>query len=168
MTMKKFLIILSIFYCISLTSQEQDLNDSEKEEAIPFSIIDQVPVHPNCKGLTNSENKKCFDKMMQKHIIKNFNTDVANCIEKKMVYNEETKKEELKCIGLNPGKKRLYVQFKIDSKGDIVNVKVRAPHPALDEEARRVMRKYPKMSPGLQRGKPVGVHYTVPITFLLE
>jgi protein TonB len=38
----------------------------------------------------------------------------------------------------------------------------------LDKEALRVISMMPKWSPGMQRGKPVRVKYTVPVTFRLQ
>jgi len=42
---------------------------------------------------------------------------------------------------------------------------VRSNHPALDKEAKRVLNKIPQMKPGYQGVKPVGVIYTLPITY---
>jgi protein TonB len=69
---------------------------------------------------------------------------------------------------LSPGKKRVYVQFKISKTGDIVDVRARGPHARLEKEAVRVVELLPKMEPGKQRGRPVGVKYTLPITLLVE
>jgi protein TonB len=38
---------------------------------------------------------------------------------------------------------------------------------SLDKEAVRVLRMMPKWKPGIQRGKPVRVKYTVPVNFRL-
>jgi protein TonB len=45
---------------------------------------------------------------------------------------------------------------------------VRGVDPALDKEALRVISTMPRWKPGMQRGKPVRVRYTVPITFRLQ
>ena len=72
-------------------------------------------------------------------------------------------------LGLTPGTtQRIFVVFKIDKKGDIVNIKARAPHKRLQEEAVRVIKLLPKMKPGKQRGKAVGVSYGLPIVFKVE
>ena len=89
-------------------------------------------------------------RLKRKHIQRNFNAELANE------------------LGLSPGKKRIYVQFKIDKDGSITNVVARAPHPRLKKEAERVARKIPKMKPGRQRGRAVRVGYTLPITFNVE
>ena len=47
-------------------------------------------------------------------------------------------------------------------------VRSRAPHPRLEKEAARVINMLPKMKPGKQRGKPVIVPYSLPITFQVQ
>jgi TonB family protein len=63
------------------------------------------------------------------------------------------------------GVNRVIVQFKIDENGNVVDVKSRAPHPKLEEEAKRVINSLPQMTPGEQNGKAVGVMYSLPIVF---
>ena len=58
--------------------------------------------------------------------------------------------------------------FKIDKNGDITDVQARAPHVRLQEEAIRVVKSLPKMIPGKQRGRAVGVNYSIPIAFKVE
>ena len=67
-------------------------------------------------------------------------------------------------LGLK-GVNRIYVRFKIDANGDIVDIGARGPHPALEAEAKRVINMLPAMTPGKQRGKNVGVLYSLPIVF---
>ncbi len=64
---------------------------------------------------------------------------------------------------------RVYIQFVINSKGMVTDVKVaRGVDPVLDAEAIRVVQSMPAWKPGKQRGKPVKVSYTVPINFTLQ
>ncbi len=64
---------------------------------------------------------------------------------------------------------RVYVQFAVNSKGEVVDaVVVRGVDPALDKEAVRVVMSSPKWEPGKQRGKPVKVQFTFPINFVLQ
>ncbi|MDY0781295.1 energy transducer TonB [Tenacibaculum sp. IB213877] len=123
--------------------------EEEVVEDVPFAIIEEVPVFPGCTG-TNQQKKDCLNDKMRKHVQRYFNADLANE------------------LGLPPGKKRIYVQFKIDKDGSITSVNARAPHPRLKTEAIRIAKKLPKMVPGRQRGKPVRVGYTLPITFNVE
>ena len=118
-------------------------------EDVPFSIIEDVPVYPGCKG-NKAQLKKCLSEKVQKLVAKKFNVDLAQD------------------LGLSPGKKRIFVMFKIDKNGNITNVQARAPHKRLEAEAKRVVGLIPKMKPGRQRGRPVGVKYSLPITFIVQ
>ena len=63
----------------------------------------------------------------------------------------------------------VFVKFVVDTDGGISNVEVmRGVDPALDDEAKRVIRNAPKWEPGKQRGKPVRVQFTIPIVFKLQ
>lgn len=73
-------------------------------------------------------------------------------------YPEEAKKEGVR------GK--VIVDFVITKTGKTDKVRVvRGLHPALDEEAVRVIKAMPAWAPGKQNGRPVNVSYTLPITF---
>ena len=118
-------------------------------EDVSFMIIEDVPVFPGCKG-NKKQLKDCFSKKVQKHFSRKFNADLPNE------------------LGLPPGKKRVFIAFKIDRNGNIVNIQARAPHPKIKSEVVSVMNKLPKMKPGRQRGKPVGVKYSIPFTLIVE
>ncbi len=64
---------------------------------------------------------------------------------------------------------RVTCSFVVNKDGSIVDAEViRGVDPSLDKEAIRVINTMPKWSPGKQRGKPVRVKYTVPVTFRLQ
>lgn len=64
---------------------------------------------------------------------------------------------------------RVTVQFVVNKDGSIVDAKVlRGVDPYLDKEALRVINSMPKWKPGMQRGKPVRVKYTVSVMFRLQ
>ncbi len=71
-------------------------------------------------------------------------------------------------LNLKPGKKRIAVQFVIDKQGNIADIKTRAPHEALREEAKRVVNLLPKMIPAKQEGENVGVKFNLPIVFEVQ
>jgi protein TonB len=123
--------------------------EEEVMEDVPFAIIEDVPVFPGCKG-NKAQLRACLQEKITKHVNRKFNADLASD------------------LGLSPGVKRIFVMFKIDKKGNIVNVMARAPHKRLQEEAIRVVKLLPKMIPGRQRGTPVGVKYSLPIAFKVE
>ncbi|SNR56287.1 energy transducer TonB [Lutibacter flavus] len=123
--------------------------EEEVMEDVPFAIIEDVPVYPGCKG-SKAELRACLQEKITKHVNRKFNADLASD------------------LGLAPGVKRIFVMFKIDKRGNIVDVMARAPHKRLQEEAIRVVNLLPKMTPGRQRGTPVGVKYSLPIAFKVE
>ncbi|MBG7612054.1 energy transducer TonB [Polaribacter sp. BAL334] len=118
-------------------------------EDIPFVLIEDVPVFPGCKG-NNAELKKCFSDKVTAFFGKNFDPALT---------------QEL---GLSPGKKKIYVVFKINNKGKIGTVNARAPHPLLEKEVVRIITSLPEMKPGRQRGMPVTVTYSLPISIMVE
>jgi len=64
---------------------------------------------------------------------------------------------------------KVYVQYAINSKGDVVDVKVvRGVDPSLDKEAIRVISSSPKWEPAKQRGTKVKQQFTIPIAFSLQ
>lgn len=64
---------------------------------------------------------------------------------------------------------KVFVAFVVESDGRVSNVRVaRGVDPSLDKEAVRVVQSSPKWKPGMQRGKPVRVSFTFPITFVLQ
>ncbi len=131
--------------------EEVEVEEVEEDVDVPFNIIENVPIFPGCEKAGNNDAKrKCMSEKIGKFVRKNFNTDLAQD------------------LGLDSGTKRIFVSFKIDKSGNIVGVRSRAPHPRLEQEAARVINKMPKMKPGKQRGKPVNVPYSLPITFKVE
>lgn len=64
---------------------------------------------------------------------------------------------------------RVMVSFVVNRDGSIVDPEIlKAVDKDLDNEALRVIKAMPKWNPGKQRGKPVRVKYTVPVTFRLQ
>lgn len=128
-----------------------EVNDVEFAEepvdvAVPFSVIENVPVFPGCE---NEKNKRaCFNTMIQKHISKTFR------------YPEIA--QEMGVQG------RVSVMFEIQKDGSIGNVRLRGPDKNLEKEAARIIGKLPKMTPGMQRGNPVRVPFSIPINFKLQ
>ncbi|WP_347173342.1 energy transducer TonB family protein [Polaribacter uvawellassae] len=119
-------------------------------EDVPFAVIEEVPVFPGCTG-TRKQKGDCLNEKIRQHVGRKFNGDLAGE------------------LGLSPGKKKIWVGFRIDKTGAITDVQViRTPHPRLGQEAVRVTKTLPKMIPGRQRGIAVGMKYTLPISFNVE
>lgn len=64
---------------------------------------------------------------------------------------------------------RVICQFIVEKDGSIGNITVvrTSGNESLDNEVIRVIQSMPKWKPGLQRGKPIRVKYTIPINFHL-
>ena len=61
---------------------------------------------------------------------------------------------------------RVICTFTVERDGSITDVKIlKSVDPSLDKEAVRVLRAMPRWKPGIQKGAPVRVKYTVPVTF---
>ena len=120
------------------------------EQSIPFMMIEDLPVYPGCKG-RKAELKSCFTKMVGKHVSTKFNFNLLNE------------------LGLDAGRKKVLIAFKINNKGNVVNMKVKkVPHPRIEKEVVRVMKMLPTMKPGRQRGRAIGVSYNFPLIFIVE
>lgn len=64
---------------------------------------------------------------------------------------------------------RVIVQFVVNKDGSICNEQVvKSVDPQLDAEAIRIIRSMPNWIPGKQRGEPVRVRFTLPVTFRLQ
>ncbi|MEM0518023.1 M56 family metallopeptidase [Aequorivita flava] len=129
------------------TSVQEYLNETadDSDKSFSFSEMEKVPTYPGCEG-NNEALKKCFTERISAFVGENFNTKLGSD------------------LGLT-GRQRILVQFKIDKSGQIVDVKARAPKPELEVEAVRVVKLLPQMQPGEQKGKKVGVIYSLPIVF---
>jgi protein TonB len=136
------------------TSQEEEVIEIEEVEveeidediSVPFAVIEDVPVFPGCEGA--SDKKACFQEQMQKHIRKHFR------------YPEIA--QEMGVQG------RVNVMFVIQKDGSIGGIRMRGPDKNLEAEALRIIELLPDMTPGKQRGRPVKVPFSIPITFRLQ
>jgi protein TonB len=63
----------------------------------------------------------------------------------------------------------VYATFVVEPNGSVSDVRImRGIGGGCDEEAIRVIKSMPKWNPGMQRGKPVRVQFTMPIKFTLQ
>ncbi len=135
---------------VEVTEVAEEVGVVEQIADVPFAIIENVPVYPGCENeKTNADRKKCMQEKITRFVRKEFDTGIANE------------------VGLT-GRQTISVQFKIDQKGNVTGIQSRAKDPKLQTEAARVINKLPKMTPGKQRGKPVGVIYGLPIIFEVQ
>lgn len=133
----------------AMAVEDVEVGEEEEEVSVPFAVIENVPVYPGCEQFQeNNEKRACFQQKMQEHIRKHFKYP-ATALE----------------LGIQG---RVHVQFKIDNKGYITNIRMRGPDPSLEQEASRIIAALPQMTPGKQRGRNVAVPYSIPINFKLQ
>lgn len=132
--------------------EEIEIEEAVKIEEVSFNIIDQSPVYPGCENLTTQEEiKSCFSDNIKAHVSQNFDNSL------------------IKELSLPSGILRINTVFKIDNTGNIVNIRCRAPHPLLEEEAIRVLGLIPQLQPGkMADGQAVAVLYSLPIVTKIE
>ncbi len=82
---------------------------------------------------------------ISKFITKNYNLDV------------------FKSLDLPASDYTVYIIFKLNKEGEIIEAKARGPHPKLEKEAVRVINGLPKMTPGKIKEKPVIIPYSIPV-----
>lgn len=123
------------------------VEEVEEDVEVAFAVIERVPTFPGCKG-NNDELKACFQRKITEHLQKNFR------------YPEVA--EELGITG------KVFVFFLIDKNGNVTRIKSRGPDKSLEQEAERIIGELPRMIPGKQRERNVGVPYSIPINFQLK
>ena len=112
------------------------------------------------KTVVSQENQKVFDTVEQMPEYPGGMPALIEFLQTNMKYPEDAQKQKVEG--------RVMVMFVVEKDGSITDVKVaRNVFPSLDEEAVRVVNAMPKWTPGKEKGKPVRVQYTLPISFRL-
>lgn len=134
------LILTSLLF---LSSSGQTDSSKPQDESV-FTIVETMPCFPGCEE--DAEPVSCAERKILRHLRKNV----------------KIPKEGLGDVQLS----HVFVQFTINSQGNVVDAKVfRSGHPLLDQAALDGVNSLPQFRPGNQRGKPVSVQQTVPIRF---
>lgn len=120
------------------------------ETTFGLVVIEEPPRFKEAEHLSKENAKRNFNKRMQKLIADNFNI--------KLTQN----------LGLPTGKHKIFTLFTIDEIGKATNIKVKAPHPKLEKEVSRIIKKLPQLIPAKQSGKIVKMKYSLPITFMVD
>lgn len=132
--------------------QEKTMNQSEldslssKSNTEAFVVIENVPIYKGCKKQKGNANKKnCMSQKIAQLFQNKFNIEL----------HEESQ--------IEPGRKRIAVIFKVDKEGKVIDIRARAEDKYLEAEAIRVAKLIPQMTPGMQKGEPVVVPYSLPL-----
>lgn len=122
----------------------------ETVEPIPISLVSDMPIYPGCEIFSSKQKKlECMSQKINEHINKEFDAGLAT-------------EHGIK------GRQKILVTFVINTKGEISNVKARAPHPELKKEVVRVVNSLPRMKPAKQGYRKVNVTYSLPVIFVVE
>ena len=151
--MKKLILLLFIpLVSFTQINDQSKLNlEKKKEKIVKFSEVESAPFYIDwcTSNLAEDKIRECTNSGIKLFTKLNFDTGLAN---------------ELKLSGLQ----RITIAFVINKNGDVVDIRVRAPHPQLEDEAIRVINLLPKMEPGRQNSEAVSVSYLLPIIFKSE
>lgn len=158
---EEFKVVDDVSEVVESETASSEVTDEElRVEDIPEVVPDPDPVHvnavefapvfPGCDvSMSNRERIDCMNEQMNRYIQRYFDIGIASD------------------YGLY-GKQRISLQFTIDASGLITDVKVKAPHPALEQEVKDLVKRFPPMEPGMQGAKPVKVVFMKPIIFKVE
>jgi periplasmic protein TonB len=127
-----------------------DIMEVESEEVFNFVNVENKPIFPGCENMATEEERfNCFNIKTRQFIGKNFEFP-----------------EMARQMGIQG---KVWVSFIIEKDGRITDVAVdRGVDKLLDEEAIRVVRMFPKMTPAKVGGRSVRMRYSLPINARLQ
>ena len=125
-----------------------------------FSVYESTkPGRGGASG--NSEDSEIFQVVEEQPMFPGGMGELMKYLQKEIKYPKEAQEQGVQG--------RVIVQFVVNKDGSITEAKVvKSVHPLLDAEALRVMGTMPNWTPGKQKGKPVRVRFTLPVTFRLS
>lgn len=120
------------------------------KKALNFNEISSNPQFLNCSGISKDRQSKCF------------NIEMSGHIEKNLKYPSQAITDKIEG--------RVWVSFIINKEGNVENIIPSGPKDGelLNEEAKRIISKLPKFTPGKNNGNNVHVKYGVLVSFSLD
>ncbi len=151
--MKNLLLLLFCIFSLALKAQEKDsLQNSQAavsdRKNLSFTILEEQPIFPGCEKVDKANRLECFNEKMIEHIQKNLRYPAKAARENKQG--------------------RVVVKFNVTAEGTIEIISISSKHIEFIAEAKRILKKLPKMTPGKQRGENVNVTFSFPINFKLQ
>lgn len=130
-------------------------NPNEGKTTLPVKPnifnVEQLPMFPECAGLSRAEQKACFDEQLLKAVVRN------------LEYPE---------IDLERGKQgTALIEFIIDERGNVINVKALDNKRAtitMQKAAEKAVKKLPKLIPAKMGNENVRIRYSIPISFRIK
>jgi len=152
--MKNTLLIFTLLIisnlCISQELNEPIITELNENEIVPFPIVDNPPLAPDCKTKWKVEKRKeCLSDFIQHHVQRKFNTELAG---------------DLGIVG----RIRIDLEFVIDKNGKAVNITATGGPDLMNQNAIDVISILPNLEPATHNGKIVNVSYKLPILFYVE
>lgn len=131
---------------------EFDALDEEEEdfsEDVPYMIVEKMPAFGECVDLVGDERLQCTQLEIIRYVSSN---------------------TKYPPVARDAGiQGTVFVYFVVGKDGYVRSVKVlREVDKRLDQEAIRVVKSLPRFEPGLQRGEPISVQYTIPVKFIIR
>ena len=120
----------------------------EKEDPIPFLLVEEKPKFMACEDVPKEKETECFKEQLDKHVIRYF------------YYPKEAIDKGIEG--------RVIVSFQINPNGSVTIRDVRGTNKLLKVAAKEIFEKLPYFIPGKQGGKPVPVTFNYPINFKLS
>lgn len=134
----------------SKSKESSKIVQKQEVETLPYAVIDVAPAFKGCEDILDpKERAQCTSDNVSRFVNKNFDIKAA---------------EAASQAGIN----RIFVKFKIDKSGNVVDVVSRASNKALSDIANRAVSALPQMTPGQHMGKTVNVLYSLPINFKIN
>lgn len=122
----------------------------KKKDSPNIEIVERIPIYKGCENeLSNQKKKECMNQKISMFFEKNYNTTLP----------EDSK--------VPSGKTRVFVTFSVDKQGDIVDGVARGADPYLENEALRVLKLLPSLTPGYFRDKPVKIPFSLPLLMVV-
>ncbi|MBR5841203.1 MAG: M56 family metallopeptidase [Bacteroidaceae bacterium] len=165
-TRMKALFVLPVTFVavavISCTSpKEKNVEDQEATEQVQPTGIDDVQVTGFATAPQTQEQGEIFMVAEEQPMFPGGMQEMMKFIQSEVKYPKEAQDKGLQG--------RVIVQFVVNTDGSICeDTVVRSVAPSLDAEAVRVVRSMPNWTPGKQKGEPVRVRFTLPVTFRLD
>lgn len=161
-----FAFTICLFAFGAFAQEDTTANSEERSEILNFAVVETVPVMKGC-GTLSSENQAevriCFTQKLTEHVNKHFQFPV-----------------EARKLGVQG---KVYVSFVVSETGEIENIELprsiesqyldeaedkKSAAKELDEEAIRIIKLIQIEKPAMQRGKPVRMSFTMPISARLQ
>lgn len=135
---------------VEIVDTVSDVGEQVDNTIYTFAVVESSPIYPGCEKYRTKEAKSdCFNRSIQRKLRK---------------YLDKHLDAERAGSG-----GRAFVHFVIEKDGSISEIQVaRAPNDYLKKLSADAVRSLPRMIPAKQRGQPVRLGHTIPITVRLQ